>query len=155
MNGYSPSDLPALYFTYFLETEDTEYDPTVNPIIPTRDSFRVFVGDDDGEWTLVATNGDAEILEYGKRLSKIVPQLIATAGPIKPALIHGDLWSGNAASTSTPDGAIPVIFDPATYYGDREADIAMTYLFGGFGADFYKGYEDEWPTSSFFRPQVV
>jgi fructosamine-3-kinase len=40
---------------------------------------------------------------------------------------------------------VPIIFDPATYYGDREADVAMTYLFGGFGADFYNGYESEWP----------
>jgi hypothetical protein len=40
---------------------------------------------------------------------------------------------------------VPMIFDPATYYGDREADVAMTYLFGGFGADFYNGYESAWP----------
>lgn len=40
---------------------------------------------------------------------------------------------------------VPIIFDPATYYGDREADVAMTYLFGGFGSDFYEGYESEWP----------
>ena len=42
---------------------------------------------------------------------------------------------------------VPVIFDPATYYGDREADVAMTYLFGGSGSGFYDGYESEWPLS--------
>ena len=57
------------------------------------------------------------------------------------SLVHGDLWSGNAAIAK--DGA-PVILDPATYYGDRETDIAMTELFGGFPATFYQGYEAAW-----------
>jgi len=59
-----------------------------------------------------------------------------------PSLLHGDLWSGNYAFCR--DGA-PVIFDPAVYYGDREADIAMTELFGGFGGDFYAAYNEAWP----------
>ncbi len=57
------------------------------------------------------------------------------------SLLHGDLWSGNAGFT--PDG--PVIFDPAVYYGDREADLAMTELFGGFPAEFYASYRKELP----------
>ena len=56
-------------------------------------------------------------------------------------IVHGDLWSGNAAIAT--DGA-PVIFDPATYYGDRETDIAMTELFGGFPKTFYRGYNEAW-----------
>ena len=56
LSGYSSADKPVLYFNYFLESEDTDYDPNTNPITPTRDSFRVFVGGDDGEWTLVGTN---------------------------------------------------------------------------------------------------
>jgi protein-ribulosamine 3-kinase len=59
----------------------------------------------------------------------------------RPSLLHGDLWSGNAGFT--PEG--PVIFDPAVYYGDREADLAMTALFGGFPGAFYAAYEAEWP----------
>jgi len=59
-----------------------------------------------------------------------------------PSLLHGDLWSGNAATLA--DGE-PVVFDPAVYVGDREADIAMTELFGGFDADFYAAYNDAWP----------
>lgn len=59
----------------------------------------------------------------------------------QPALVHGDLWSGNAAIAA--DGS-PVIFDPATYYGDRETDIAMTELFGGFPSAFYRGYNEAW-----------
>lgn len=59
----------------------------------------------------------------------------------KPCLVHGDLWSGNAACTVEGE---PVILDPATYYGDREVDIAMTELFGGFPAAFYRGYDRVW-----------
>ena len=64
------------------------------------------------------------------------------------SLVHGDLWSGNAAITA--DGA-PVILDPATYYGDRETDIAMTELFGGFPAAFYNGYNEAWQLDSGYR----
>jgi protein-ribulosamine 3-kinase len=59
-----------------------------------------------------------------------------------PSLLHGDLWGGNWAVAE--DGG-PVIFDPAVYYGDREADLAMTRLFGGFGPDFYAAYQAAWP----------
>ena len=59
-----------------------------------------------------------------------------------PSLLHGDLWSGNYAID--PDGH-PYIFDPAVYYGDRETDIAMTELFGGFPPDFYRAYNDTCP----------
>jgi fructosamine-3-kinase len=58
-----------------------------------------------------------------------------------PSLLHGDLWSGNAGFTD--EG--PVLFDPAVYYGDREADLAMTELFGGFAPGFYAAYERELP----------
>jgi fructosamine-3-kinase len=58
------------------------------------------------------------------------------------SLLHGDLWSGNYAFD---DQGRPVIFDPALYYGDREADLAMTELFGGFSQDFYQAYNEAWP----------
>jgi protein-ribulosamine 3-kinase len=56
------------------------------------------------------------------------------------SLLHGDLWSGNAGFTR--EG--PVVFDPAVYYGDREADLAMTELFGGFPREFYQAYNETW-----------
>jgi len=59
----------------------------------------------------------------------------------QPSLLHGDLWNGNAGFTS--EG--PVVFDPAVYYGDREADLAMTELFGGFPREFYDAYNAAWP----------
>ncbi|GAV20336.1 fructosamine kinase [Mariprofundus micogutta] len=58
------------------------------------------------------------------------------------SLLHGDLWGGNCSFDT--DGN-PVIFDPAVYYGDREADLAMTELFGGFNAGFYAAYNEVWP----------
>jgi fructosamine-3-kinase len=58
-----------------------------------------------------------------------------------PSLLHGDLWGGNAGFTE--DG--PVVFDPAVYYGDRETDLAMTELFGGFPHSFYAAYNEVYP----------
>ena len=58
-----------------------------------------------------------------------------------PSLLHGDLWAGNKG---TDEQGAPYIFDPAVYYGDRETDLAMTRLFGGFGRAFYDAYESAW-----------
>ena len=59
-----------------------------------------------------------------------------------PSLLHGDLWGGNVLANA---GGEPVLIDPAAYYGRREADLAMTMLFGGFSSRFYAAYEEEWP----------
>jgi len=76
-----------------------------------------------------------------EELLSAIPELLA-GHQVQPSLVHGDLWGGNAGFTV--DGE-PVIFDPATYYGDREVDIAMTEVFGGFPAAFYQGYEEVFP----------
>ena len=60
----------------------------------------------------------------------------------RPSLLHGDLWSGNVAFGP---GGEPVIFDPATYCGDREAEFGLAEMFGGFGSDFWEAYKAEWP----------
>lgn len=60
----------------------------------------------------------------------------------KPSLLHGDLWAGNYAVDGSGH---PVIYDPASYYGDRECDIAMTELFGRCPASFYIAYNEAWP----------
>jgi fructosamine-3-kinase len=70
-----------------------------------------------------------------------IPTLLANYRP-KPSLVHGDLWSGNASFTTA---GVPVIFDPATYWGDREVDVAMAALFGGFPNAFFQGYADVYP----------
>ena len=64
------------------------------------------------------------------------------------SLLHGDLWGGNAAALGD---ATPVVFDPAVYVGDREADVAMTELFGGFPRDFASAYRDAWPLHDGYR----
>lgn len=63
-----------------------------------------------------------------------------------PSLLHGDLWSGNVLF----DSAGPWLIDPAVYYGDREADIAMTELFGGFSAAFYRAYDRFYPRTEVY-----
>lgn len=75
-----------------------------------------------------------------KRVLEAVRAKLADRQP-EPSILHGDLWSGNAAISATGS---PVIFDPAVYYGDRETDIAMTELFGGFPRTFYQGYNEAW-----------
>lgn len=62
-----------------------------------------------------------------------------------PSLLHGDLWSGNASFT---DAGTPIIYDPASYHGDRECDLAFTELFGAFPSLFYEAYDDAWPRHS-------
>lgn len=76
-----------------------------------------------------------------ERLLAAIAGLLADHQP-QPSLVHGDLWGGNAAFTASGE---PVIFDPATYFGDREVDVAMTELFGGFPAAFYQGYNEVFP----------
>lgn len=91
---------------------------------------------------LARANGDGGALqERGGLLLELMPAFFTSYRPV-PSLLHGDLWGGNFAAAA--DGA-PVIFDPAVYYGDREADIAMTRLFGGFGHSFYTAYQAAWP----------
>ncbi len=77
----------------------------------------------------------------GELLLERIPALLAGYRPAA-SLLHGDLWGGNAAYDQHGS---PVVFDPATYYGDRETDLAFTEMFGGFGSRFYAAYENEFP----------
>lgn len=81
-----------------------------------------------------------ELQERGARLLKRLPIYFEAVAP-PASLLHGDLWGGNRGCS----GGNPVMFDPAVYYGDRETDLAMTHLFGGFGRSFYDAYESSWP----------
>lgn len=65
-----------------------------------------------------------------------------------PALLHGDLWSGNMAALTN---GVPVVFDPASYYGDAEAEFGIVDMFGGFTDDFYRGYASEKPLDEGFE----
>lgn len=91
---------------------------------------------------LAAHNGyRGSLQQKGQDLLRRIPALFTDYSP-GPSLLHGDLWSGNWAVSG--DGQ-PVIFDPAVYFGDRETDLAMTELFGGFGPAFYAAYNEAWP----------
>jgi fructosamine-3-kinase len=91
---------------------------------------------------LAARQGHGGALQrQGEQLLEYLPDFFTDHRP-QASLLHGDLWSGNYSIDSQGQ---PVIFDPAVYFGDREADLAMTELFGGFGAEFYAAYNSSWP----------
>lgn len=93
---------------------------------------------------LAARNGyTGRLQESGQLLLDGFGVLIDHA-PV-PSLLHGDLWGGNIGYDREGQ---PVIYDPAVYFGDREADLAMTELFGGFGGEFYAAYREAWPLES-------
>jgi len=82
----------------------------------------------------------AHCVDRGERLASRVAEYFQGYAP-HASLLHGDLWRGNVAYA----GGRPVVFDPAVYHGDRETDLAMTELFGGFDAHFYAAYREAWP----------
>lgn len=87
------------------------------------------------------TTPDDPLLKAGESLLMKLDQILASDK--EPAvLLHGDLWSGNAAANEKGE---PVIFDPASYYGHREAEFGMMRLFGGFGPDCEAAYQEVWP----------
>lgn len=91
---------------------------------------------------LAKSNGaGADLIDCGERLCDRLGRFFTEYRPA-PSLLHGDLWGGNWGSDSSGQ---PVLFDPAVYFGDREADLAMTRLFGGFGTSFYSAYQSAWP----------
>lgn len=91
---------------------------------------------------LAKENGaSGEIIDSGHRLCEQLEYFFADYRPSR-SLLHGDLWGGNWGADAS---GRPVLFDPAVYFGDREADLAMTRLFGGFGASFYSAYQAAWP----------
>jgi len=90
---------------------------------------------------IAARSGPTSLLRQGEKLLDGLEGFFSGYTPL-PSLLHGDLWGGNWA---TLEAGEPVIFDPAVYHGDREADLAMTELFGGFSPRFYAAYRDAWP----------
>lgn len=100
---------------------------------------------------LAAQNGYGGKLQLlGEKLLIEMPKLFS-GRKIMPSMLHGDLWGGNVAGLDGGmEDRVPVIFDPAFYYGDRETDLAMTYVFGGFSADFYASYENALPLDAGF-----
>jgi protein-ribulosamine 3-kinase len=91
---------------------------------------------------LAVANGYGALLhDAGEKLLSRLDAFFSGYTP-QPSLLHGDLWGGNHAYLA--DGS-PLVFDPATYYGDRECDLAMSELFGGFAPAFHAAYREAWP----------
>lgn len=82
---------------------------------------------------------DREIIQLFKSLYKKLPDIFPDE---RPALLHGDLWSGNLITDRNGE---PCLIDPAVYYGNREAELAFTQLFGGFSHEFYESYNENFP----------
>jgi fructosamine-3-kinase len=114
------------------------------------------VGEEKTDWTsfyfnkrllyqfeLADKNGyvDSAFRQLFKHLESALPDIL-NGSEEAPSLLHGDLWGGNFMFGSKGD---PVLIDPAVYYGHREAELAMTHLFGGFDQAFYEAYMAEWP----------
>lgn len=92
--------------------------------------------------TLGARHGlSSRVCNKGEKLQTKLAALFGDHQP-QASVLHGDLWSGNYGIGNNGE---PVIYDPAVYFGDRETDLAMTELFGGFGQDFYAAYRANWP----------
>lgn len=82
--------------------------------------------------------------ERARQLVRLIDRLGEWIDPVatQPSLLHGDLWGGNWLITT---GNLPALIDPAMYFGDREAELAMCHLFGGFPREFYQAYDEAWP----------
>jgi len=95
------------------------------------------------QFKLAEQNGysNSEFRNLFSKLEKILPSILSGTDE-KPTLLHGDLWSGNFM---VDESGNPVLIDPAVYYGHREADIAMTKMFGGFMPAFYYSYNETYP----------
>lgn len=90
----------------------------------------------------------ASTIKSFENLYRKLPELIPEE---KPALIHGDLWSGNFMVS---DEGRACLIDPAAHYGHRESDIAMTKLFGGFTEEFYSAYNSAWPLEKGWQQRI-
>jgi fructosamine-3-kinase len=117
--------------------------PQIN--LPNSDSWKNFFVANRLEFQirLAERNGfrEKEITAKFHAVERTIETLIPDDGE-PPALLHGDLWIGNVLCL---EGDHPAVIDPAVYYGHREADIAMTLLFGGFEDRFLSAYREEFP----------
>ena len=90
-------------------------------------------------------------LEWRRKFDALYLKLPSLLPEEKPSLLHGDLWSGNLI---TDEKGEPCLIDPAIYFGNREADLAMTKLFGGFENEFYVSYHKAFPLQPGYEKRV-
>jgi protein-ribulosamine 3-kinase len=90
----------------------------------------------------IALHSGAVDSTWIKKFESLYSKLTTLLPEERPSLLHGDLWSGNLLIDEKGE---PCLIDPAVYYGNREADLAMTKLFGGFDTTFYHCYDEIFP----------
>ena len=117
--------------------------PQIN--VPEKESWLEFFWEDRllFQFKLAERNGyvNSEFRSLYQKLEGVIPSILSGTEE-EPTLLHGDLWSGNYM---VDENGNPVLIDPAVYYGHREADLAMTRMFGGFDSKFYSSYNEEFP----------
>ena len=134
--------------------EDNFIGSNIQKNIPTNTNWAEFYWENRllYQFKLAEKNGftNAKLLtDFNKLESKSNSIIAGSEEP--PTLLHGDLWSGNYIIDTQGN---PVLIDPAVYYGHREADIAMTKMFGGFDEDFYFAYNEEFPLIDGWEDQI-
>ena len=127
----------------FYENNNIGSNPQIN--LPQKNNWIEFYWENRllYQYKLAEKNGyvDADIRKSFIGLEKHIPYILNETD-VKPCLLHGDLWSGNFI---IDEKGLPVLIDPAVYYGSREADLGMTKLFGGFDSQFYYAYNETYP----------
>jgi protein-ribulosamine 3-kinase len=114
---------------------------------PTSQNWITFYRDQRLNYQFKLAQNKGRTFKGAPELLDQIDKFFTTYSP-HPSLLHGDLWGGNAGYNRN---GTPFLFDPASYYGDREADLAFTYMFGGFSSSFYDAYEKEYPVDTGFR----
>jgi protein-ribulosamine 3-kinase len=113
---------------------------------PKTNSWPVFYRDHRLAFQFKLAQSKGRSFDGAQKLLESIESFFSDYSP-HPSLLHGDLWGGNASCDSS---GVPFLYDPASYYGDREADLAFTYMFGGFSSSFYDAYNQEYPLNSGF-----
>jgi protein-ribulosamine 3-kinase len=105
---------------------------------PKTNSWSEFYRDHRLAFQFKLAQSKGRAFEGVQKLLESIESFFSDYSP-HPSLLHGDLWGGNASCDSS---GVPFLYDPASYYGDREADLAFTYMFGGFSSSFYNLYHE-------------
>ncbi|HCZ02244.1 MAG TPA: fructosamine kinase family protein [Verrucomicrobiales bacterium] len=147
--GRQLASLHKIQQPYFGWKRDNTIGITKQPNPPSRD-WVSFWRTHRLEWQFKLARDKGQSFSGADALLNGMGRLFDHYDP-QPSLIHGDLWSGNIAALSD---ATPVIFDPAGYYGDPEAEFGIIEMFGGFGRSFFQGYESMRPQHAGFSRRL-
>ncbi len=148
--GTQLARLHAIEQPYFGWSRDNCIGATPQPN-PRSDDWVSFYADHRLAHQFDLARNKGQSFAGSSRLLENLHAFFADYSP-RPALLHGDLWGGNASCDK--QGA-PFVYDPASYYGDRETDIAFTHMFGGFSHAFYEAYDRVYPLDPGFKTRKI